>query len=87
MSSSGAGAVSSSAFEVGDNCQIAANAVTLSPWREQYRSPESRETGQKDDVPVKDPSKKNQHGTHLVKERGLVVKGEPAAEQIELERP
>lgn len=55
----GAGAKILGAFEVGDNCQIAANAVLLKPLEENSTAAgiPARQV-KKDGVPVKDPSKK-----------------------------
>ena len=62
----GAGAKILGAFEVGDNCQIAANAVLLkTPGGEQYRSRNPRETGQKGRCAGERSVKEDQHGTHL----------------------
>ena len=55
----GAGAKILGAFEVGDNCQIAANAVLLKPLEENSTAVgiPARQV-KKDGVPVKDPAKK-----------------------------
>ena len=55
----GAGAKILGAFEVGDNCQIAANAVLLKPLEENSTAAgiPARQV-KKDGVPVKDPAKK-----------------------------
>ena len=55
----GAGAKILGAFEVGDNCQIAANAVLLKPLEENSTAAgiPARQV-KKDGLPVKDPVKK-----------------------------
>ena len=55
----GAGAKILGAFEVGDNCQIAANAVLLKPLEENSTAAgiPARQV-KKDGLPVKDPAKK-----------------------------
>ena len=55
----GAGAMILGAFEVGDNCQIAANAVLLKPLEENSTAAgiPARQV-KKDGLPVKDPAKK-----------------------------
>ena len=81
----GAGAKILGAFEVGDNCQIAANAVPFkAPGGEQYRSRNPRETGQKDGVPVKDPSKKI-NTEHICKMQETIDELERRVKELEKE--
>ena len=81
----GAGAKILGAFEVGDNCQIAANAVLLKPLEENSTAAgiPARQV-KKDGVPVKDPSKKI-NTEHICKMQETIDELERRVKELEKE--
>ena len=81
----GAGAKILGAFEVGDNCQIAANAVLLKPLEENSTAAgiPARQV-KKDGLPVKDPAKKVNMG-HICKIQDTIDELERRVWELEKE--
>ena len=81
----GAGAKILGAFEVGDNCQIASNAVLLKPLEENSTAAgiPARQV-KKDGVPVKDPSKKI-NTEHICKMQETIDELERRVKELEKE--
>ena len=81
----GAGAKILGAFEVGDNCQIAANAVLLKPLEENSTAAgiPARQV-KKDGLPVKDPAKKVNMG-HICKIQDTIDELERRVRELEKE--